>query len=76
MPHGQKARNIKSEQYCNKFNKDFKKWATSKKILKKKKKTKLLGCLPLWEHSLTAERNKGRWLFLEITGVMRAVLLG
>ena len=25
MPHGQKKQNIKQEQYCNGFNKDFKK---------------------------------------------------
>ena len=38
IPHASwpKNQNIKQKQYCNKFNKDFKKWSTSKnKILKK-----------------------------------------
>ena len=33
-----KNQNIKQKQYCNKFNKDLKKWSTSKKSLKRKKK--------------------------------------
>ena len=38
MPHSQKNQNIKQKQYCNKFNKDFKKLVhIKKKILKKKK---------------------------------------
>ena len=38
IPHasGPKIQNIKQNQYCNKFNKDFKKWSTLKKSLKKK----------------------------------------
>ena len=32
--------NIKQKQWCNKFNKDFKKWSTSKK----KKKSLLFSC--------------------------------
>ena len=36
-PQRPKNQNIKQKQYCNKFNKDFKKWSTSKKILEKKK---------------------------------------
>ena len=35
MPHGQRTKTLKKKQYCNKFNKDFKKWSTSKKIFKK-----------------------------------------
>ena len=33
IPHASqpKNQNIKQKQYCNKFNKDFKKWSTSKK---------------------------------------------
>ena len=31
MPWGQKKKDIKQKQYCNKFTKDFKKWFTSKK---------------------------------------------
>ena len=31
-----RKQNIKQEQYCNKFNKDFRKLSTSKKISKKK----------------------------------------
>ena len=34
-PHGQKNQNIKQEQYCNKFNKDFKKMIHIKKSEKK-----------------------------------------
>ena len=37
MPPGQKNQNIKQKQHCNKFNKDFKKWSTSKKKNLKKK---------------------------------------
>ena len=39
IPHASrpKNQNIKQKQYCNKFNKDFKKWSTSKN--KKNKKT-------------------------------------
>ena len=35
IPHAlqPKNQNIKQKQYCNKFNKDFKKWTTSKKNL-------------------------------------------
>ena len=42
IPHASqpKNQNIKQKQYCNKCNKDFKKWSTSKKILKKKKNSK------------------------------------
>ena len=38
IPHalGPKNKNIKQKQYCNKFNKDFKKWSTSKKKILKK----------------------------------------
>ena len=37
IPHASwpKNQNMKQKQYCNKFNKDFKKWSTSKKNLKK-----------------------------------------
>ena len=37
MPHAlrPKNQNIKQKRYCNKFNKDFKRWATSKKKKKK-----------------------------------------
>ena len=40
MPHGQKNKNIKQKQYCNKFNKDFKNdpHQKKKKIFKKKEK--------------------------------------
>jgi len=36
IPHasGPKNQNIKQKQYCNKFNKDFLKWFTLKKIFK------------------------------------------
>ena len=34
-PSGPKNQNIKQKQYCNKLNKDFKKWSTSKKNFKK-----------------------------------------
>jgi len=40
----QKKQNAKQEQYCNKFNKDFK-WSTSKIIFKKKKKKIYFGLL-------------------------------
>ena len=37
LPLGQKKQNIKNQkQYCNKFNKDFKKWSTLKKKVFKK----------------------------------------
>ena len=38
IPHASwpKNQNIKQKQYCNKFNRDSKKWSTSKKIFKKK----------------------------------------
>ena len=38
IPQGSRTKNqnIKQKQYWNKFNKDFKKWSTSKKIFKKK----------------------------------------
>ena len=36
-PQGQKKQNLKQKQYCNKFNKGFKKWSTSKKKNLKKK---------------------------------------
>ena len=37
MPHSQNKtkQNIKQKQYCNKLNKDFKKWSTSKKTFLK-----------------------------------------
>ena len=40
IPHASwpKTQNIKQKQYCNKFNKDFKKLSTSKKKLKKTQK--------------------------------------
>ena len=34
MPHSQKTKSMKQKQYCDKFNKDFKKWPTSKTLLK------------------------------------------
>ena len=39
VPHTScpKNQNIKKKHYCNKFNKDFKKWSTSKKIFNKEK---------------------------------------
>ena len=37
---GPKNQNIKQKQYCNKFNKDFKKGSTSKTLKKKTKKKK------------------------------------
>ena len=39
IPHasGPKNQNIKQKQYCNKFNKDFKKNGPHQKILKKNK---------------------------------------
>ena len=43
IPHATwpKHQNIKQKQYCNKFNKDFKKkWSTSKKKSLNKKKIK------------------------------------
>ena len=48
MPCGQKTKNIKQKQYCNKFNKDFKNCPhqkSLKKNLKKKKKKKPLKAL-------------------------------
>ena len=36
IPHAPQPKNIKQKQYCNKFNKDFKKWSTSQ-IFKNKK---------------------------------------
>ena len=37
IPHtsGPKIQNIKQKQYCNKFNKNFIKWSTSKNFYKK-----------------------------------------
>ena len=40
MPHGQKNKNIKQKQYCNKFNKDCKNGLYEKKSLKKSMKLK------------------------------------
>ena len=42
LPHGPKTENIKQVQYCNKFNKDFKKMARIKKKNLKKKKVPIL----------------------------------
>ena len=38
---GPKNQNIKQKQYCNKFNKDFKKVSTSKNLKKKKTKKEI-----------------------------------
>ena len=37
IPRGQKSQNVKLKQYCNKLNKDFKKWSLSKTLSKKDK---------------------------------------
>ena len=37
VPRGQKPKH-KTEEYCNKFNKDSQNWSTTEKHLKKKKK--------------------------------------
>ena len=43
MPHAMwpKNQNVKQKQYCNKFNKDFKKWSTLKKKHTHKKRTSI-----------------------------------
>ena len=69
MPRGQKNQNIKQKQYCNKFNKHFKKWSTSKKILKKKKKAMF------WSKVLSSETTTSKALEAGLSWQPESVLI-
>ena len=63
IPHASwpKNQNIKRKQYGNKFNKNFKKWSTSKKKILKKKKgdPPYIWCISL--ESQCSGAGGGRW---------------